>query len=156
MGQRILVAFDDSENAMRSVEFIANSFTKEHKVTLFSVIPDTAAICDMNSPSLTPYFISKQATFCALEDQKKELVDEALQKAKELLLKAGFGEENVTTKCQTKKKGVARDIINEARSGYDAIVLGRRGHSGIREFILGSVSQKVFDAARDMSVIVVD
>ncbi len=156
MGQNILVAFDDSENAMRAVEFIATSFTKEHKITLFSVIPDTAAICDMNSPSLTPYFVSKQATFCALEDQKKELVDEALQKARGLLMKAGFEEKNIDVKVQNKKKGVARDIIDEARSGYDTIVLGRRGLSGIREFILGSVSQKVFNAARDISVMVVD
>ena len=156
MAQKILVAFDDSENAMRSVGFIAESFTKEHKIPLFSVIPDTAAICDMNSPSLTPYFLSKQATFCALEDQKKELVNEALQEAKELLLKAGFDEKNVTIKVQTKKKGIARDIINEAHSGYDTIVLGRRGLSGVKEFILGSVSQKVLHLARDMSVIVVD
>ena len=156
MGQRILVAFDDSENAMRAVEFIAESFTKEHKITLFSVIPDTPAICDMNSPSLTPYFISKQAEFCALEDQKKELVNEALQKAKEVLLKAGFEEKNITIRVQTKKKGIARDILNEAHSGYDTIVLGRRGLSGVKEFILGSISQKVLHSARDMSVIVVD
>ena len=71
MGQRILVAFDDSENAMRAVEYIAHSFTKDHRITLFCVIPDTAAICDMNSPSLTPYFLSRQADFCALEDEKK-------------------------------------------------------------------------------------
>ncbi len=156
MGQRILVAFDDSENAMRAVEFIAESFTKEHKITLFSVIPDTSAICDMNSPSLTPYFISKQAEFCALEDQKKELVNEALQNAKEVLLKAGFDKSNITIKPQTRKKGIARDILNEAHSGYDTIVLGRRGLSGIREFVLGSISQKVLHSARDMSVIVVD
>jgi len=156
MGQRILVAFDDSENAMRAVKFIAESFTKEHKITLFSVIPDTPAICDMNSPSLTPYFISKQAEFCALEDQKKELVNEALQKAKEVLLKAGFDKGNITIKPQTRKKGIARDILNEAHSGYDTIVLGRRGLSGVKEFILGSISQKVLHSARDMSVIVVD
>jgi len=156
MEQKILVAFDDSQNAMRAVEFIAGSFTKEHKITLLSIIPDTAAICDMNSPSLTPYFISHQVTFCALEDQKKELVNEALQKAKELLLKAGFEEKNITMKVETKKKGIARDIIDEAHSGYDTIVLGRRGLSGIREFVLGSVSQKVLHSARDMSVIVVD
>ncbi len=156
MGQRILVAFDDSENAMRAVEFIAESFTKEHKITLFSVIPDTAAICDMNSPSLTHYFISKQVEFCALEDQKKELLNEALQKAKEVLLKAGFDKRNITIKPQTRKKGIARDILNEAHSGYDTIVLGRRGLSGVKEFILGSISQKVLHSARDMSVIVVD
>ncbi len=156
MGQKILVAFDDSENAMRAVEFIATSFTKEQEITLFSVIPDTAAICDMNSPSLTPYFISKQTEFCVLEDQKKELVNEALQKAKELLLKAGFEEKNITIKVETRKKGVVRDIINEANSGYDTIVLGRRGLSGIKDFILGSVSQKVLHLAKDISVILVD
>jgi len=36
MAKKILVAFDDSENAMRAVEFIATSFTKEKEITLFS------------------------------------------------------------------------------------------------------------------------
>jgi len=156
MGEKILVAFDDSENAMGAVEYIARTFTKEQQITLFCVVPDTAALCDMNSPSLTPYFVEKQAIFCGLEDQKKELIDEAMQKAKELIMTVGFEEKNITLKVQTKKKGVVRDIINEAHSGYDTIVLGRRGLSGVKEFILGSVSQKVLHLARDISVIVVD
>ena len=156
MAKKILVAFDDSKNAMRAVEFIATSFTKEMEITLFSVLPDTTAICDMNSPSLTPYFISKQVEFCALEDQKKELVNEAMQKAKEILLNAGFKENNITIKAQTKKKGTVRDIISEANSGYDTIVIGRRGLSGIKEFIFGSVSQKVLHLTKDISVLVVD
>lgn len=156
MGGKILVAFDDSENAMRAVEYIARTFTREHQITLFCVVPDTAALCDMNSPSLTPYFVEKQAIFCGLEDQKKELIDEAMQKARELIMTAGFEEKNITLKVQTKKKGVVRDIIDEAHSGYDTIVLGRRGLSGIKEFILGSVSQKVLHLARDISVIVVE
>jgi len=156
MGEKILVAFDDSENAMRAVEYIARTFTREYEITLFCVVPDTAALCDMNSPSLTPYFVEKQAIFCGLEDQKKELIDEAMQKAKKLIMTAGFEEKNITLKVQTKKKGVVRDIIDEAHSGYDTIVLGRRGLSGVKEFILGSVSQKVLHLARDISVIVVD
>ncbi len=156
MGGKILVAFDDSENAMRAVEYIARTFTREHQITLFCVVPDTAALCDMNSPSLTPYFVEKQAIFCGLEDQKKELIDEAMQKAKELIMTAGFEEKNITLKVQTKEKGVVRDIINEAHSGYTTIVLGRRGLSGVKEFILGSVSQKVLHLARDISVIVVE
>ena len=141
MGGKILVAFDDSENAMRAVEYIARTFTREHQITLFCVVPDTAALCDMNSPSLTSYFVEKQAIFCGLEDQKKELIDEAMQKAKELIMTAGFEEKNITLEVETKKKGVVRDIINEAHSGYTTIVLGRRGLSGVKEFILGSVSQ---------------
>jgi nucleotide-binding universal stress UspA family protein len=156
VSQKILVAFDDSENAMRAVDYIASYFSKDHEITLLSIIPDTAAICDMNSPSLIPYFQERQASFCALEDQNREALNEASQKAKDLLVRAGFEEKNVTVKVQTKDKGVVRDIINEANAGYDTIVVGRKGHSGVQEFILGSVSQKILHLARDVSVIVVD
>ena len=156
MANKILVAFDDSENALRAVEYVANRFTKENQIILFSIVPDTAALCDMNSPSLIPYFVEKQAIFCGLEDQKKELIDEAMLKAKDILLKAGFDEKNIALKVQTKKKGVVRDIIDEARSGYDTIVLGRRGLSGVKDFIFGSVSQKLLNLAKDISIIVVD
>ena len=156
MGQKILVAFDDSENAMRAVDYIASSFSKEHEITLLSIIPDTAAICDMDSPSLIPYFQERQASFCVIEDQKKGLVNEALQKAKDLLVTAGFDEKNISIQVQTKDKGIVRDIINEANAGYDTIVAGRKGHAGVKEFILGSVSQKILHLARDVSVIVVD
>ena len=59
MEKKVLVAFDDSDNARRAVEFIARSFTTDHHITLFSVIPDTTALCQMtgfNTPTLTPYF----------------------------------------------------------------------------------------------------
>jgi nucleotide-binding universal stress UspA family protein len=156
MPNRILVAFDDSENALRAVEYVAERFTRENQITLFSIVPDTAALCDMNSPSLIPYFMEKQAVFCGLEDQKKELVDKAMLRAKDILLKAGFDEKNIALKVQTKKKGVVRDIIDEAHSGYDTIVLGRRGLSGVKDFIFGSVSQKLLHLAKDVSIIVVD
>ena len=156
MKKKILVAVDDSENAMRAVELIAKSFTPDHRITLFSVILDIPAICDLNSPSLTHYFLEQKAAFCELEDQEKVLIKRALQKARELLLKAGFGEKDVTIKMEAKKKSVARGIIDEANSGYDVIVLGRRGLSGIKEFFLGSVSQKVLQSAKAVSVVLVN
>jgi len=156
MDNNILVAFDDSENAMRAVEYIAKYFTTDRKITLFNIAQDTAALCDMNSPALTPYFKSQQSSFCALEDKKKSLVDSALQKARETLMAAGFEDKNVTIKVESKKKGVARDIVKEAQSGYSTIVLGRRGQSGIKDFLLGSVSQKVFHLVKDISVLVVN
>ena len=156
MTKKVLVAIDDSENAMRAVEFIANSFEKNNKITLFNVIPDTATLCEMNSPELTPYFRSQQSSFCLLEEKKRELVNQAVQKARNILMDAGFDKNNITIKSELKKSGVARDIIKEAESGYNVIVMGRRGVSGIKEFILGSVSQKVFNLAKDTSVLVVN
>ena len=156
MEKKILVAIDDSENARRAVEFVANFFAPDNKITLFNVVQDTAAICAMNSPELTPYFTSQQGSFCLLEEKKKKLVDEAMQKAKRILLNAKFEEKNITIKSETKKSGVARDIIKEAKSGYNAVVMGKRGLSGIKDFLLGSVSHKVFNTVKDISVLVVD
>ena len=156
MAKKILVAIDDSENAMRAVDFVADTFTPDTQITLFNVVQDTAAMCEMNSPELTPYFITEQSSFCLLEEKKKELVENALQKSKALLMGAGFNEQHITIKAEVKKNGVARDIIKEAQSGYNMIVMGKRGVSGIKEFLLGSVSQKVFHLAKDISVLFVN
>ena len=155
MGRKVLVGFDESENAMRAVEFVAKSFTSDHEVVLFHVALDTAAICSLNSPELVPLFLEHQVQFCTLEDKKKELVNQGMEKAKQLLMDAGFQDKNIRFKVQTKKKGVARDLAAEAHTGYQAVVLGRRGVSGVEEFFLGSVSQKVLHATKDISVIVV-
>ena len=156
MAQKILLAIDDSENAIRAVEFVANTFTADNLITLFNVVQDTATMCEMNSPELTPYFTSQQSSFCLLEEKKKELVTEALQKSKTILLDAGFEEKNITIKAELKKDGVARDIIKEAQSNYNIIVMGKRGVSGIKDFLLGSISQKVFNLAKDISVLFVN
>lgn len=156
MAPKILVALDDSENALRAVDFIAQSFDHESIITLFNVITDTASICDMDSPELIPYFKAQQSNFCLLEDKKKELVNEALQRAKDTLLRAGFKEKNINIKAEVKKKGVARDIVREAVSGHNLIVVGRRGVSGIKDFLLGSISQKVLNIAKDVSILIVN
>ncbi len=156
MRQKILIAFDDSENAMRAVQYIADSLSTDNRITLLHIVPDTAALCQMNSPELTSYFLSQQTTFCALEDRKMELVKDSMEKAKSLLLKADFSEKDIICKVERKNKGVARDIVNEASLGYDLIVLGRRGISGIQEFFFGSVSQKVLNAVKDISVLIVN
>jgi nucleotide-binding universal stress UspA family protein len=152
---KVLVALDDSDNAGRAVEYVSMNFSPDHAVTLFSVIPDTQMLCNMNSPELTPYFWSQRNVFCSLEDKKRELIEAAANRAKDVLLKAGFKKDRVTVKVQAKKKGIARDIVAEAESGYDTIVMGRRGLSGIKEFVMGSVSQKVLHSVKDASVVIV-
>ena len=156
MGQKILIAFDDSENAMRAVQYVAETYSPDNQITLFSVLHDTAALCDMNSPELTPYFKSQQQAFCTLEEKKKSLVSTALAKAKDLLLNAGFDGESISIKTEPKKKGIARDLVAEAKSGYDLVVIGRRGISGIKEYFFGSISQKVLQLLDDTSILIVN
>lgn len=154
MQTKILLAMDDSDNALRAVSLVAASFNRDTRVTLFNVGVDTATLCQMDSPALTPYFKSQQSQFCALEEKKRGLVDEALGKARQMLLEKGFDADQVDTKITPKKMGIARDILAEARSGYDLIVIGRRGFSGVKEFFSGSTSSKVFNYAKDIAVLI--
>ena len=156
MAQKILVPIDDSSNALRVAEFIAGVFNPDNDIILFSILPDTAALCDMNSPELTPYFMSQQSMFCQLEDRKKQLIDEAMVRAKDVLIASGFSDDRISLKIQKKKNGVARDIVDEAKKGYQIIVMGRRGLSGVQEFLMGSVSQKVIHAVKDVSIVIVN
>jgi nucleotide-binding universal stress UspA family protein len=156
MGQKILVAFDESENAKRAVEYIAQVFPRDAEITLFSVLQDSAAICEMNSPELTPYFKSQQHAFCALEDKKKIVVSDAGENAKAYLIQSGFEQAQITVRIENKKNNVAKDIVDEAQSGYDLLVLGRRGLSGIKDYFLGSISQKVLHMAQDVSLLFVN
>lgn len=155
MAQKILIPIDDSENALRAVALVAKSFTTANQVTLLNIMLDTATLCKMDSPELIPLFKVQQANFCALESKKRELVKSALQQAKETLLAAGFAADNIRINVQDKQLGVARDILAEAEKGYDLIVLGRRGVSGLKEFFMGSISQKVLNAAKDISILIV-
>ena len=78
-------------------------------------------------------------------------------KAKKILVQAGFPSKNVAVKIRKKKVGIARHILKEAEQGkYTTLVIGRRGLSGIKQFMLGSVSNKLVQLAKKVSVIVVD
>lgn len=154
MGRKVLVAFDESDNAMRAVDFVCQHFTSQHRITLFCVIADTTAYCNIGGPGLTPYFIAQKDAFCDLEEKKKAIIREAMEKARKKLMDAGFEDKNISLKTEIQKKGVARDIIEEA-ADYDIIVIGRRGLSGIQQFLMGSVSQKVLHGMGDTPIIMV-
>ncbi len=156
MGRKILIAIDDSDNALRAAKFVGETFDCGHDVVLLSIVPKVAAACELNADTLVAHFKSQQAAFCQVEEEKENLLRQALEKAKQTLIDAGFDEQRVEMKLRQQKKGIARDIVAEAeRMDPDIIVLGRRGISGLKEFFLGSVSQKVLQLCKDRSVLLV-
>ena len=157
MAKKILLAVDNSKNSLKAVKYVATTVNPDASVTMLSILPDPAAACGMDSPSLTPVFKKNVETFCSIEDTKKEAMQKFLGDAKKVLVAAGFPSKNVDCKVRKKKAGVARDILKEAeKGGFDTIVIGRRGLSGIKQFMFGSVSNKVVQLADKTSVIVVD
>ena len=157
MAKKVLIAVDESKNSMKAVNYVAKGMEKTGSVTLFSVLPDATAACGLDSPTLTPVFKQHVQAFCAIEDTKKDSVKVFMEKAKQALVKGGFPSKNIAVKIRKKKVGIARDILKEAGQGkYTTVVIGRRGLSGIKQFVLGSVSSKIVKFAKRVSVIVVD
>lgn len=156
MPLKILIALDGSEISSKIVEFAAKTFSENSIITLFSVIPNVDLLCELD-PLFIKGFDSKQsADYCqAIQDEKRRILEETLEDGRKAFLEAGFKAESMSTKIKPMKHDVALTIIEEARTGYDLIVLGRRGHSGIKKFLFGSVSQKVLQAVSDISILIV-
>jgi nucleotide-binding universal stress UspA family protein len=156
MGQKILVAFCESTSALKAVAQTAKFLSTDGKITLFSVIPDSAGLCETKSRELTPYYGAQQASMCESEDRRKSLLVAAIERAKRLLLEAGFDAGRIEVKLEMKKEGVAKDIVAEAQSGYDLIVMGRSASSGIKGLFLGGICRKVLVLAKQIPVLVVN
>lgn len=157
MAKRFLVALDKSNNSLRVVKFVAETIIPTAKVTLMSIVADPAAACELHGPSLSSLFTEKTKTFCMIEDAKKAAMQGFLDEAKKTLVKTGFPSENIAVRIRKQKSGVARDILKAAKQEkYDAVVVGRRGLTGVKQFMFGSVSNKVINSAENLSIIVVD
>lgn len=156
MPQKILIALDGSEISPKIVEFTAKTVSKNSDVTLFSVIPNVDLLCELD-PLLIKGFATKQySDYCqTIQTEKSRILKETLQTGRQIFLDAGFKAESISTKIKMMKHDVALTIIEETRAGYDLIILGRKGHSGLDEFFFGSVSQKVLQTVKDISILIV-
>ena len=157
MPQKILIALDGSEISSKVVEFAAKTVSENSFITLFSVIPNVDLLCELDPPFIKGFAPKQYPDYCrTIQDEKKRLLEETLQAGRQVFLGAGFKAESMSTKVEIMNNDIALTIIEEARAGYDLIVLGRRGHSGLKKFLFGSVSQKVLQAVKDISVLIVE
>ncbi len=155
MNNRVLIAFDESESAGRAVLFAADHLKKDHEITLFHVVPDTAAACGLNSPSLTPYFEKERSSFCLMEEQRKSIVSDMLENAKTSLRNAGF-DKSIVVKIQVQEDSISSDIVNETKKEYGMVIMGSHSSSGIKDFFMGSTVQRVMQALSKTPVIIID
>jgi nucleotide-binding universal stress UspA family protein len=91
-------------------------------------------------------WVEDYLTRVRMKDER--MLSDALGVAKEMGL-----EGRVTSKLLIGKPGDA--ILREAaKEGVDLIVIGDRGNSGLKEFVLGSVSRQVVDQAKTLVLVV--
>lgn len=126
---RILVAFDGSESAKRALEEVSKLCGEGTTVTVVSVAEEL------------PQFGRAAAMLLPEEDAERQ---SELREAKALLADRG-----ITAELVERRGEAAARILDEAeRERADLIVLGTRGLSPGRRWLLGSVSTKVLHHAR--------
>ena len=151
---RILLAVDGSDQAFEALRYVSQLFPpKRMEVVLFHVatkVPE--GFWDVEK---SPAFKHKLSGAAAWATQEQTLVKEFMERARQLFLDRGFPEDNVTVKMEERKKGIARDIINESKRGYDGVVVGRLGKSQLKDLVWGSVADKLIGRLTHVPVCVV-
>lgn len=138
--KKILVAIDGSEHADHALIFALDLAEKYSANILLLGVYHPVYI----SVGVQPNYTSTQATvdyYKELKAYREKVLSEGLQKANEL-------KPNLKISTQLKKGRPADTIIETAKEGqFDLIVMGSRGLGGIKQLLLGSVSDRVADQA---------
>jgi nucleotide-binding universal stress UspA family protein len=149
--KRVLIAIDNSENALRAVDHAGFMLSgTDCPVTIFHSM--------RHLRRFVPQEVLDEAP--ELEELWKTKAGQAIEpfmtKAKEMLVKAGVSESQISKKVVDGSRSAASDILEEARNNeYGTIVMGRRGISGVQEFFMGSVSSKVLQSSTGMAIWIV-
>lgn len=140
---RILVSIDGSVHSLETVRYISSILDRDRfEVVLFHVVtrvPESFIDFEKKVPAYRYRIVSVEAW----EKQQQKGIQGFMEKARGMLLDAGFPDEAITLRIDDRKVGIARDIAAESRNGYKALVVGRRGLSDLKDFMLGSVAEHV-------------
>jgi nucleotide-binding universal stress UspA family protein len=149
--KRVLIAIDSSENALRAVDHTGFMLSgTDCPVTIFHTMRHLRRFVPQEVLDEAPELEELWKTKAGQE------IEPFMTKAKEMLVKAGVSETQISKKIVDGSRSAASDILEEARNNqYGTIVMGRRGISGVQEFFMGSVSSKVLQNATAMAVWIV-
>lgn len=150
--KKLLVALDGSDHSLETVRYVAKLLSSvDLEVVLFHVLREMDdALLDVG---LNPLYRGSIAEIAAWDLTRRKKVEEHMHQAHQILAKSGLN--RVTINIHASTTGIARDILKESRKGYDAVVVGRKGLSNLRELILGSVAQKLIERVDHVPIWVV-
>jgi nucleotide-binding universal stress UspA family protein len=147
-GSKILLAFDGSEGSWHAVAFVGKTMGGfDFKVKLIHAMRGK----ENRRPQTQRLFSPVKYTESILKDMNAELT-----RAGEKLVSLGFKPHQISTELVSGVTSRAAAIVAEAKKrNYGTIVMGRRGHSRVRDFFIGRVTNKVIHLARDRTVWVI-
>lgn len=139
---KLLVGTDGSENALRAVAYAASLIGRLREggtISLISVHDDVAL-------RHARRFVGNQV----VDEYLRELSEQDLAGARELLAGSGIEHDVIV-----RTGHVASEIAETAdNGGYDMLVLGSKGRTGVQDLLLGSVARRVSEIARTAVLLV--
>jgi len=146
--KRMLLAVDASKNASKAVDYVGKiAKASDVEITLFHAVRRFGFLDD---PTLRDYEVE------GFWEEVKRDIPRMVRYYKERLEKAGIEGSRISSQVNLHSSSRAKDILTEAREGaYGTIVMGRRGLSRVREFLMGRVTNKVLHRAEGFAVWVV-
>ena len=139
---RILLAVDGSDQAFQAARYVSQLFAPNRiDVVLFHVttkIPES--FWDIEED---PELMLKEAGLSGPENQQEKVIQKIMERARQLFLDRGVPEDAVEVKIQEKKVGIARDIFYESQHDHNAVVVGRWGMNLLKDFLWGSIADKL-------------
>jgi nucleotide-binding universal stress UspA family protein len=143
-GKKILIAVDGSSYSLQAIKYVATLCSGSPvEVSLLHVLPMASEEL-LWQISMDENFKSKiKEQFERFNDECQRAAQKFLDEAKEILVNSGYVPDFIMTLMRAWQSGIARDIIAEARKGYEAVVIGRRGIGRVESLMLGSVSAQV-------------
>ncbi len=151
LSKKMLLAVDSSKNSRKAVDYVGKFATNtEAELTLFHVVRSVSL------GFVDDLIIKDEDTEKLLLEEMDRDIPRMFRSYKELLVKSGVVADRISSKSVLHSTSRAGDILQEAKEGgYGTIIMGRRGLSKVREFLMGRVTSKVLSRAEGFAVWIV-
>ncbi len=154
---RLLLAADGSSHALKAVEYVGFMFKDRNiDIKVIHVLPPIPPILREHRPSdkdFTEWQTSYKDKWVKMHQERAEGI---LKEVRQTLLQLGIKEDRIEMEVYPGITTVAKDLCFYARGGaFDALILGRRGISKIKELIVGSTCERVIHAEETIPVCIV-
>lgn len=146
--QKMLVAVNDSDDAMFAVHYVGKAAQKagDLSITLLFVYPDPP-----------PDYYHKGGTLGAYKEIMNDQGRKVMKQATDILGRYDIPQDNIKTDIRLAKGKTISQAILETRKEQDfsTLVVGKRGISKNEEFLFGSISNTLARESREFTTWVV-
>jgi nucleotide-binding universal stress UspA family protein len=152
--RKFLMAVDGSDQAFEAVRYVSRLFPSERvDIKLFHVLTKfPESFWDIEKE---PEYLNENNGVRIWEAKQQQEIRTFLEKAREFFLNQNFPQNAVHIQIQERKKGIARDILHESQNNYDGVIVGRWGTSMLKDFLWGSIANKLIGRLTHTPVCVV-